>query len=162
DSAAACGAERSSLVARAAAHGPHRAPCRAPSTSLSEQRTRDTAALPKLQAHGAAPREEVAPLRSDRADARRRHAPQREAEQRLAQMIDGGTLTVHQKDGNLVVELPSEVVFPSGKAELSRAGELAFMELAIVLRKMPERRFLVVGHTDDVPVKAGPFTDNWQ
>src|SRR4029453_14473006 len=59
---------------------------------------------------------------------------------------------------------------PTGRAELSRQGEYAVVEVGAVLKRFPERRFLVVGHTDNqdfVKPKGDPSTicvptDNWQ
>jgi chemotaxis protein MotB len=54
------------------------------------------------------------------------------------------------------------VLFPSGVAELSKPGELAVLEVGITLKRFPDRRFLVVGHTDDVPLKNSTYKDNWE
>jgi chemotaxis protein MotB len=92
-------------------------------------------------------------------------------------MIGTGTLTVVARHGELVVSLPSEVLFPTGSAELSKPGEYAVVEVGAVLKKFPDRRFLIVGHTDNqdfVKPKAGGGSgsgtatpaciaaDNWQ
>jgi chemotaxis protein MotB len=65
-------------------------------------------------------------------------------------MIDTGQLKVSARRGQLVISLPSEVLFTTGSADLSKQGEYAVVEVASVLKKLPDRRFLVVGHTDNV------------
>jgi chemotaxis protein MotB len=149
--AAACAEARVGLEARAATQAEELTSCRAAAATVGA-----------LEGEVSATKEELETLRAQRAEADKQLAVLRDLESKLRQMIDGGKLTVRKKNGNLVVELPAEVLFPSGKAELARAGELAFMELAVVLKKMPERRFLVVGHTDDVPATGTQFKDNWQ
>ena len=80
-------------------------------------------------------------------------------------MIDSGKLDVVIRDGRMVVKLPASVLFDSGKAELSRDGELALMEVAIALRDFENRKFLVEGHTDNRPLEStaatSRFRNNW-
>jgi chemotaxis protein MotB len=92
-------------------------------------------------------------------------------QKQFAKMIDTGQLKISARRGELVISLPAEVLFPSGSAELSKTGEYAVVEVAAVLKKFPERRYLVVGHTDNqdfAKPKAGAAmpacvpTDNWQ
>ena len=44
---------------------------------------------------------------------------------------------------------------------MSRDGELALMEVAVILRQFPDRRFMVAGHSDNQPVKE-TYKDNWE
>ena len=64
-------------------------------------------------------------------------------------MIDTGQLRVVARHGQLVLSLPSEVLFPTGSANLSKVGEYAVVEVGAVLKRFPDRRFLIVGHTDN-------------
>src|SRR5262249_41782212 len=86
----------------------------------------------------------------------------RDMSQKLQKMVDAGRLGIRVRDGRLVVRLPEHVLFPSGSAELSRDGELALMEVAIVLKQFPDRRFMVAGHTDNQPIKMEKYRDNWE
>ncbi len=124
-----------------------------------------------------ASKDELAQLRAQKADADKRMAAIDEIQKQFAKMIDTGQLRVSARRGQLVLSLPSEVLFPSGSAELSKPGEYAVVEVAAVLTKFPDRRFLVVGHTDNqdfakpkpgagsaaatAPTACIP-TDNWQ
>jgi chemotaxis protein MotB len=80
---------------------------------------------------------------------------------RFQAMIDSGRLAIVVRDGRMIVKLPAGVLFDSGKAELSKDGEMALMEVAVVLREMPDRKFMIIGHTDNVPPqKASIYKDN--
>jgi chemotaxis protein MotB len=107
-----------------------------------------------------ASKDELAALRTQRAEADKRLASVEDIQRQFAKMIDTGQLKVTARRGSLVLSMPSEVLFPSGIAELSRPGELAVLEVGITLKRLPERRFLVVGHADDMPLKNSPYKDN--
>ena len=85
-----------------------------------------------------------------------------EFQRKFSDMVGSQKLKVAGHHGNLVLELPSEVLFPSGSADLSKQGEYNVVEVAAILKAMPDRRFLVVGHTDSAPLKGSIFKDNWE
>lgn len=95
-----------------------------------------------------------------------------QAEQRIGQykdllarfktLIDAGRLKVKIVDGRMVVELATDVLFASGKADLSDAGKAAIGEVGGVLASMPDRKFQVEGHSDNVPIKTPAFPSNWE
>jgi chemotaxis protein MotB len=107
-----------------------------------------------------ASKDELAQLRSQRTEAEKRVAAVEDIQRQFAKMIDTGQLKVTARRGSLVLSMPSEVLFPSGIAELSKPGELAVLEVGITLKRFPDRRFLVVGHADDMPLKTSPYKDN--
>jgi len=109
-----------------------------------------------------ASKDELAALRTQRAETEKRLAAIDEIQRQFAKMIDTGQLKVTSRRGSLVLSLPSEVLFPSGVAELSKPGELAVLEVGITLKRFPDRRFLVIGHTDDAPLKNSTYKDNWE
>jgi chemotaxis protein MotB len=78
-------------------------------------------------------------------------------------MIDAGKLQISFRRGRMIVELPAAVLFASGSAELSPDGKQALLDIAKILRKVPGKRFMVGGHTDDVPIGKGTaaFSSNW-
>lgn len=128
--------------------------------------SRDQAELIKDRAHLATSVEE---MQSALAEANRRKA---QADQRIAEfrdllsrfksLIDAGKLKVKIVDGRMVVELPSDVLFASGSARLSNEGQQAIGEVAQVLAEIPERRFQVEGHTDNVPISTAQYPSNWE
>src|SRR4029077_1305608 len=78
-------------------------------------------------------------------------------------MIDSGKLQVTMRHGRMIVKLPAEILFASGSADVSKGGQAALAEVAGVLKQMPERRFMIAGHTDNVPVgPPSPFKNNLQ
>ena len=112
-----------------------------------------------------ATREEMASLRLQRAETAKRLAAFQDLTDRFQKMIDSGKLDVVIRDGRMVVKLPAGVLFDSGKAELSRDGELALMEVAVVLRHFKDRKFMVEGHTDNRPLEAAEdsrYRNNWE
>jgi chemotaxis protein MotB len=118
-----------------------------------------------------ATKDELTTLRAQKAEADKRMAAIEDIRKQFAKMIDTGQLRVTARRGALVISLPSEVLFPTGSAELSKQGEYAVVEVAAVIKKLPDRRFLVLGHTDNqdfVKPKDGAGAtacvpqDNWQ
>jgi chemotaxis protein MotB len=62
----------------------------------------------------------------------------------------------------MVVNLSSDILFPSGSAAVSKDGKAALVEVAQVLAQIPDRKFQVEGHTDNVPIKTDAFPSNWE
>lgn len=81
---------------------------------------------------------------------------------KLQRMIDTGKLNVLVRKGRMILKLPAEVLFSSGRAELSESGKAALGEVAGVLKQFPDRSFMVAGHTDNEPVKDSGYENNWQ
>jgi chemotaxis protein MotB len=77
-------------------------------------------------------------------------------------LIEGGKLNVRIRNGKLMLELPSAVLFPSGKANISDSGMETLKEVAAVLKTIDGREFQIAGHTDNVPIKSGKFPTNWE
>lgn len=120
------------------------------------------AQLAQLSTNLSASKEELATLRAQRAEADKRLAAMEDIQKQFAKMIDAGQLKVSARRGSLVLSLPSEVLFASGSADVSEKGQLAVLEIGITLKKLADRRFLVLGHTDDVPLKGSTLKDNWE
>jgi chemotaxis protein MotB len=62
----------------------------------------------------------------------------------------------------------SEVLFDQGQANIGNSGEEQLQKLAVTLAdiatKIPDDINWVLqveGHTDDIPIRAGRFADNW-
>ena len=105
---------------------------------------------------------ELSSARAGKAETDKRLASIQEFQKKFSDMVGTGKLKVVGHHGNLVLELPSEVLFPSGSAELSKTGEYNVVEVGAILKAMPDRRFLVVGHTDSSPLKGSIYKDNWE
>jgi chemotaxis protein MotB len=77
-------------------------------------------------------------------------------------MIDTGQIKVLIRDGRMIMKLPEDILFASGSADLSDKGKGALQEVAANLKSLPERNFMVAGHTDDVQLSKGaPYHSNW-
>ena len=73
-------------------------------------------------------------------------------------------LAVSIRKNRMVISLPGDVVFDSGKDSLRKDGEDILKKIAAVLKADPtlvERQYQVAGHTDSQPLKKGQFEDNW-
>jgi chemotaxis protein MotB len=107
-------------------------------------------------------KEELVALREAKEKAEARIKAIDEIHKQFAKMISTGDMKIVARRGSLVLSLPAEVLFPSGVAELSKDGEIKVLEVAFNLKKFPDRRFMVLGHTDtQPPQKDGPYPDNW-
>ncbi|WP_169791436.1 OmpA/MotB family protein [Sandaracinus amylolyticus] len=82
--------------------------------------------------------------------------------ERFRAMIDSGRLRVRIFRNRMVVELPDNVLFDSGEAELREQGQQTLAEVASVLRTIEGRQFQVAGHTDNVPIRSRRFPSNWE
>jgi len=81
---------------------------------------------------------------------------------RFRSLIDGGQLSVVIDRGRMVIELPQDILFPSGSATLSADGTRTLREVASVLSSLEGRAFQVEGHTDNVPISTAQFPSNWE
>jgi len=81
---------------------------------------------------------------------------------KLRSMIDSGQLKVIIRDGRMIIALPNDILFDSGKTSVKAEGKAALEKVAQVLATVPDRDFLVAGHTDDVPIKTAQFGSNWE
>jgi len=73
-------------------------------------------------------------------------------------------LKVAVRDNRMVIQLPGDVLFDSGKDKLKKEGEDILKQVADVVKNdsdLKNREFQVAGHTDSKPLKGGEFKDNW-
>jgi len=117
----------------------------------------------KMEADLQATSGELVSLRELKVHAEQRAAAFEELKAQLKEMIDSKQLEVQRREGRLIVQLPAEVLFASGSADLSEDGKVALIKLSAVLEKMPDRKFMVAGHTDSLaPMKGSKFRNNWE
>jgi chemotaxis protein MotB len=82
--------------------------------------------------------------------------------QRFRSLIDAGRLSVSISRGRMVINLPQDILFASGSADLGSDGRRVLVEVAQVLAEYDDRRFQVEGHTDDRPISTPQFPSNWE
>lgn len=73
-------------------------------------------------------------------------------------------LKVAVRDNRMVIQLPGDVLFDSGRDRLKKEGEDILKQVADVVKNdsdLKNREFQVAGHTDAKPLKGGEFKDNW-
>lgn len=104
----------------------------------------------------------LAELSKRKAEADARIAEYRGLLARFQSLIDAGKLKVKIVEGRMVVELASDVLFAPGSANLSKEGRAAIAEVAQLLATIPDRKFQVEGHTDNVPINTAVYPSNWE
>jgi chemotaxis protein MotB len=104
---------------------------------------------------------ELAELRKQREASEKRLEAFRQLRDRFKQLVDTGKLQVAFRNGQMVLKLPSGILFPSGQAELTPQGQAALGEVTKILMEFKDRRFVIAGHTDTDRIKSKKFKDNW-
>jgi len=64
-------------------------------------------------------------------------------------------------DRTVRIILATDLLFPSGNTDLGSSARDKIKQIASFLRDTPYR-INVIGHTDNVPIKSGPFASNWE
>jgi chemotaxis protein MotB len=100
-------------------------------------------------------------LRRAQAAAERRAESMRQLVDRFRKMADAGQLQVTVRNGRMVVQLPNDVLFDSGRAAVKSEGKATIAELAAVLKAISNRQFQVAGHTDNEPIRSSNYPSNW-
>jgi chemotaxis protein MotB len=101
-------------------------------------------------------------LRRQKAAAEARAATFRNLIAKLRSMIDAGQLKVVIRDGRMLIQLPNDVLFDSGKTNIKPDGQAALAKVAQVLAGIADRKYLVAGDTDNVPIHSSHFPSNWE
>ncbi len=79
--------------------------------------------------------------------------------------LESKDVTISQLQGKLTVNILDRVMFDSGEAELKPAGASVLRKVAAVLTQHSDLKIHVIGHTDNVPIRAGArgrFPSNWE
>jgi chemotaxis protein MotB len=82
---------------------------------------------------------------------------------KLQKLVQLG-LKVEVRNNRMLIQLPGDVLFDSGREKLKQEGEKILLQIAEVVRTdadLSKRRFQVAGHTDAKPLVGGQFKDNW-
>ncbi len=101
-------------------------------------------------------------LRRAQAAAEARAKLYRELALKLKKMVDAGDLRIGLRDGRMVLQLPTDVLFDTGQTDIKPRGRDALKQLAAVLKTLETRQFQVAGHTDNVPIATVRFPSNWE
>ncbi|MBI3301211.1 MAG: OmpA family protein [Deltaproteobacteria bacterium] len=74
-------------------------------------------------------------------------------------------IALHQAKERLVVTILDRVLFPSGQATLTPEGRRVMDKVGAILAKVNDRRLVIEGHTDNVPISpalSSRFPTNWE
>lgn len=81
--------------------------------------------------------------------------------QRLQGQMERGELEIETDGPNIIVRLREQGSFDSGSADLNPQAQATLATIESVLQTK-QGRILVLGHTDDVPIKTPRFRSNWE
>jgi chemotaxis protein MotB len=62
----------------------------------------------------------------------------------------------------MLIQLPNDVLFDSGKTNIKPDGQAALAKVAQVLSSITDRKYVVAGDTDNVPIHSARFPSNWE
>jgi chemotaxis protein MotB len=86
-------------------------------------------------------------------------------EDEMRAALESKDVTISQLQGKLTVNILDRVLFDSGEADLKPDGEAVLRKVALFLAQHPGLKIHVIGHTDNVPIRAGArnrFATNWE
>jgi len=86
-------------------------------------------------------------------------------ENELRSDLESKDVTISNLKGKLTVNILDRVMFDSGEAVLKPDGQEVLQKVADLLAKHPEIKIHVIGHTDNVPIRAAArsrFASNWE
>ena len=105
---------------------------------------------------------QLALLREVEAEANRRNEIYSRFVGQLQHLIEREQISVNIEKGRVVIQLPNNIIFESGRAEINPQGQKTIVQVAKALSQFPERRFQVEGHTDSRPINSPLFPSNWE
>lgn len=79
----------------------------------------------------------------------------------LGDLIEMDQVRVRESEFWLEIEVQTDILFPTGVADVSSRAVPVLARLARVLAPFPNP-VRVEGHTDDVPISTGRFPSNWE
>lgn len=126
-----------------------------------DKQKRINALLSEMKENKQEVEQELLKLRRQRDQAQKRLDSYRQLYDRFKALVDTGKLQVGFRNGQMVLKLPSSVLFASGEGELSKGGKQALGEILSILLEFKDRRFTIAGHTDNVRIRSRRYRDNW-
>jgi chemotaxis protein MotB len=86
-------------------------------------------------------------------------------EDEMRQQLESKDVTISKLQGKLTVSIVDRIMFDSGEAILKPDGGAVMQKIADLLTAHPELKIHVIGHTDNVPIRAtaqSRFASNWE
>lgn len=79
----------------------------------------------------------------------------------IQNQLDGTGVESTRRNGRMVLTLPDDITFASGKASLSPSGKTALKKVSELLKKdYAGKTVWIEGHTDNEPIKKSNFKSN--
>jgi len=79
--------------------------------------------------------------------------------------IKRGEVTISELEGRLTVNMVESILFPSGSAEIKKAGKAVIKRGGDIVKSINDKDIQVEGHTDNVPISPRlqeKFASNWE
>lgn len=86
-------------------------------------------------------------------------------ENEMRAALESRDVTISQLQGKLTVNILDRILFDSGEADLKPDGAVVLRKVAAILAAHPNLKVHVIGHTDNVPIKAtarSRYPSNWE
>ena len=74
----------------------------------------------------------------------------------------GNSIFAHLDADKIVLQVPGELLFQSGRAVLNEEALPLFNEIQTIFDKYPDYAISIRGHTDDIPIETVRFPSNWE
>ena len=123
---------------------------------------KETAALAETDKERAAQAATLQQLATHVAQTAANEVDQQKLMDELRKKLAAAEGDVSSSGGVVTVHLESEVLFPSGEADLSKQGKEVLARVGDVLKPLKDKQILVGGHTDDAPIHTARFPSNWE
>ena len=105
-------------------------------------------------------KDELAKLVEELKKADEEQKKQRTELQQIIKDITGVSVSAGP-EGNIIM-IQDDILFDLGSIELSEKARKTLDTVVVVyLKKYPDQKIRIDGHTDGVPIKVSPFDDNW-
>ncbi|MEO9091201.1 MAG: flagellar motor protein MotD [Rhodanobacter sp.] len=96
-----------------------------------------------------------------RPDQRNLDSIENQVRQALQPLIDRNLVVVRHQQDWLEIEIRTDILFPSGVAQLSTSADSVLQKLATILAPFPNP-LRVEGFTDNVPISTSQYPSNWE
>ena len=86
-------------------------------------------------------------------------------EDEMRTALESKDVTISKLQGKLTVNILDRILFDSGEADLKPEGETVLRKVAEILSQHPALKIHVIGHTDNVPIRAAArnrYASNWE
>jgi len=104
----------------------------------------------------------IAELQRQTEEVQRSHQTMQDEMRRALESKD---VTISELQGRLTVDILDRIMFDSGEAQVKPEGQEVLRKIAAVLAQYPNRQIHVIGHTDNVPIRASSrskYASNWE